>query len=170
MIFFPLFWETIVDDDYYLLTNDTAIGTKWRHHMQSIIMEFIENPFLSSLSLKPTVYYRYIDDIFMIWAHGIDKLKQLFSNANNIHPNITFIYEASTALPFLNVLIEIYNTNTIYTTVYSRNTDKTAFIYYKSNHSIHLEDSSFFYFLRYKRICLDLRDFINCMKQLTRRF
>ena len=76
-------------------------------------MESVENSFLSSFPLKTTVYHRYIDDIFMIWVHGIDKFKKNSNNATNTHPNITFTYEASTALPFLDVLIQINNNNAI---------------------------------------------------------
>ena len=106
---------------YYLQTNGTAMGTKMAPAYAIIFMESVKNSFLSSFPHKLTVYYRYIDDIFLISAHDIDKLKQFFNNANNTHPNITFTYEASSVLPFLDVLIKI--NNTIYTTVYHKPTD-----------------------------------------------
>ena len=157
-------------DKYYLQTNGTAMGTKMAPAYAIIFMESVEYSFLSSFPHKPTVYYRYIDDIFMIWSHGIDKFEQFLSNANNTHPNITFTYEASTALHFLDVLIKI-NNNTIYTTVYCRPTDRHSYLHYKGNHPIHLKHSIIFsQFLRYKRICSDHRDFIKCSKELTHRF
>ena len=86
------------------------------------------------------------------------------------HPNITFTYEASTALPFLDVLAKV-NNNTIYTTVNCKPTDRHSYLHYKSNHPIHLKHSIIFSkFLRYKRICSDHRDFTKCSKELTHRF
>ena len=159
------------NDKYYLQTNGTAMGTKMAPAYAIIFMESVENSFLSSFPHKPTVYYRYIDDIFMIWSHGIDKFEQFFSNANNTHPSITFTYEASTALPFLDVLTKINNDNTIYTTVNCKPTDRHSYLHYKSNHPIHLKHSIIFsQFLRYKRICSDHRDFTKCSKELTHRF
>ena len=106
----------------------------------------------------------------MIWSHGMDKFKFFLYNANNTHINITFTYEASTALHFLDVSIKI-NNNTINTTVYCKPTDRHSYLHYESNHPIHLKHSIFFSeFLRYKRICSDHRDFIKCSKELTQRF
>ena len=159
------------NDKYYLQTNGTAMGTKMAPAYAIIFMESVENSFLSSFPHKPTVYYRYIDDIFMIWSHGIDKFEQFFRNANNTHPSITFTYEASTALPFLDVLTKINNDNAIYTTVNCKPTDRHSYLHYKSNHPIHLKHSIIFsQFLRYKRICSDHRDFTKCSKELTHRF
>ena len=162
------------NDKYYLQANGTAMGTKMAPAYAIIFMESVENSFISSFPLKKTVYYRYIDDIFMIWTHGIDNFKQFFNNANNIHPNITFTYETSTALPFLDVLTTTNNNNnnnTIYTTAYCKSTDRHSYLHYKSNHPIHVKHSNFFYqLIRYKRICSDLRDIIKCSKELTHRF
>ena len=74
---------------------------KWPQLMQTFSWNMSRIHLFFPFQLKPTVYYRYIDDIFMIWSHGMDKIKHIFDNASNTHPNITFIYEASTALHFL---------------------------------------------------------------------
>ena len=159
------------NDKYYLQTNGTAFGIKMAPAYAIIFMESVEKFFLSSCPHKPTVYYRYIDDIFMIWSHGIVKFKQFFSNANNTHPNTTFTYEASTALPFLDVLIKINNDSTIYTTVYCMPTDRHSYMHYKSNHPIHQKHSMIVSkFLRFKRIRSDHRDFTKCRKELTHLF
>ena len=105
----------------------------------------------------------------MIWLHGMDKFKHLLDNASNTHPNITLTYEATIALPFLDVLVKT-NNNTIYTTVCSRPTDRHSHLHYGSNHPIHLRHSIVFSkFLRYNRICSDHRDFMKCSKAFTHR-
>ena len=119
------------NDKYYLQTNGTAMGTKMSPAYAIIFMESVETSFIFNFfPLKPNIYYRDIDDIFMIWSHGIDKFKQFLSNANNTHTNNTFTYEASTALPYMDMLIKISN-NTIYTTVYCKPTDRHSYLHYK---------------------------------------
>ena len=39
---------------------------------------------------QPHTWWRYIDDIFMIWTEGPDRLKISVDYLNNIHPTITF--------------------------------------------------------------------------------
>ena len=75
MDFFPKHNTFTFSDKYYLQTNDTAMGTKIAPAYAIIFMVSAENSFLSFFPLKPTVYRRYIDDIFMIWTHGIEKFK-----------------------------------------------------------------------------------------------
>ena len=116
------------NNKYYLQTDGTAMGTKMAPAYAINFIESVENSFLSSFSHKPTVYYRYIDDIYVIW-HG--QIQTIFYNANNTHPNITFTYEASTALPLLDVVIKI-NNNTIYTTAYCKPTDRYSYLHYSS--------------------------------------
>ena len=97
----------VFDDEQYLQINGTAMGTKMAPTYANIFMYYIEDTFLSSLSLKPTAYFRYIDDIFLIWPHGIDTFLE---NANRTHPNIRFTHEySSTAVSFLDVVINNNN-------------------------------------------------------------
>ena len=44
---------------------------------------------------KPWLWWRYIDDIFMIWQHGEDELKIFLKKLNNFHPSIKFTCEYS---------------------------------------------------------------------------
>ena len=93
----------------------------------------------------------------MVTWHG--QIKTFFlHNANNSHPIITFTYEASTALPLLDVLIKNNDNNTVNTTVFCRPTDRHSRLHCKSNHPINLKHSIIFSkFIRYKRICSDHR-------------
>ena len=61
----------------------------------NIFMDAIERSFLSSSPQKPSIYYRYIDDIFLIWPHGNDSLTHFLEHDNNIHQKIKFTYECS---------------------------------------------------------------------------
>ena len=68
---------------------------------------------------------RYIDDIFMIWTEGLDKLKIFIDYLNIIHPTIKFTSShSSTNIPFLDVNVSLTNDGSISTDLYTKLTDK----------------------------------------------
>ena len=117
----------VFDDERYLQTNGTAMGTKMAPTYTNIFMHYIGNTFPSSFNLRPTAYFRYIDDIFLIWPHGIDTLQTFLENANTTHPNISVTHEySSTVVSFLDVIIK--STMESYPPVYTRKTLTTIAI------------------------------------------
>ena len=161
----------VFDDEQYLKINGTAMGTKMAPTYDNVFMYYIENTFLSSFNLKPAAYFRYIDDIFLIWPHGIDTLQTFLDNANRTHPNISFTHEySSTAVSFLDVIIKI-NNGIISTRLYKKTTDNHRYLNYTSCHPMHIKNSIIFsQLLRYKRICSDRKDFIKHSKELVTHF
>ncbi|KAM7176581.1 uncharacterized protein RBU57_002185 [Macrochelys suwanniensis] len=63
-------------DNIYLQVSGTAMGTRMAPQYANIFMADLEQRFLSSRHLTPLLYLRYIDDIFIIWTHGKEKLTQ----------------------------------------------------------------------------------------------
>ena len=63
-------------DNIYLQVKGTAMGTKMAPQYANIFLTDLENKFLQDCQYKPTLYLRYIDDIFMIWPHGANNLKE----------------------------------------------------------------------------------------------
>ena len=47
------------------------MGTRMAPCYANIFMAELEENFLSGYPYKPLANYRYIDDIFIIWSHGI---------------------------------------------------------------------------------------------------
>ena len=45
-------------------------------------MYYVENTCRSTFNLHPTAYIRYIDDICLIWPHGIDDSENFLGDAN----------------------------------------------------------------------------------------
>ena len=43
---------------------------------------------LKGAPFQPHTWWRYIDDIFMIWTHTVDDLQTFISYLNNLHPTI----------------------------------------------------------------------------------
>ena len=62
------------NNDRYLQIKGTAMGTIMAPAYANIFMDAIETSFISSSPLKPSIYFRYIDDIFLIWPHGNDSV------------------------------------------------------------------------------------------------
>ena len=52
----------------------TAIGTKFAPPYAIIYMAALEEDFLETLIKTPWLWWRYKDDIFMIWQHGDDEI------------------------------------------------------------------------------------------------
>jgi hypothetical protein len=67
-------------------------------------MEDFEERALDSAPHKPICWFRYVDDTFVIWPHGPDKLKGFLDHLNSIH--ITMETKSEGHLPFLD--IDIY--------------------------------------------------------------
>ena len=160
----------VLEDEQYLQINGTAMG-KNGTFIRQYLMFYIENTFLSSFNIKLTAYFRYIDEIFLIWPHGIDTLQTFLENANKTLPNISFSHEySSTAVSFLDVMTKI-NNGIISTSLYKKNTDNHLNVHYTSCHPKHMKNSIIFsQLLRYKRICSDRKDFIKHCKELVANF
>ena len=55
------------DGKHYLQTLGTAIGTKMAPAYANIFMDRLEQTLLREAQIKPYLWLRYIDDIFMVW-------------------------------------------------------------------------------------------------------
>ena len=55
------------NERYLKQVRDTALGTKFTPPYAIIYMEALEKGFLERLIKKPLLWWRYIDDTFMIW-------------------------------------------------------------------------------------------------------
>ena len=96
---------------------------------------------LASFQHKPLVYFRYIDDIFMIWTEGEDTLNQFLNHCNSLNPSIQFEQTVSnTNIPFLDVNI-IFENSRLTTDLYSKPTDKHQYLYCTSCHPKHTKTS-----------------------------
>ena len=133
-----------------------------------IPMVSIETSLLSSSPLRPSINYRYIDDILPIWPHCNDSLTHFLEHANNIHQNIKFTHECSNAtLQFLDVSVQIAQ-NKIYTTLHKKPTESHSYLHYASCQPVHIKITTIYsQFLGYKRICTRNSDFIEHSKELT---
>ena len=61
--------------------SGTAIGTKFAPPYACLFMDKFETSFLETQQLQPLVWFRYIDDIFFIWTHGEEEVKNFFEKS-----------------------------------------------------------------------------------------
>ena len=102
------FFFFVFHDKQYPQINGTATEKEMAPTYANIFMHYAENTFLSSFNLQSTAYFRYIDDIFLIWPHGIDNLETFPENADRTLSYIGFTHEFShTSVLFLDVVIKI---------------------------------------------------------------
>ena len=82
---------------HYLQTHGTAMGTKTAVSFANIFMTKIETKILSKVVSKPTVWKRYIDDVFSLWDISKPDIETFIEqeNLNLHHPTIKFTAEIS---------------------------------------------------------------------------
>ena len=123
-------------------------------------MDKLETNYLKTQTWRPLVWFRYIDDIFFLWTHGEESLKQFLGNLNNYDPNVKFTREYSKKeIPLLDLKVGIKNGN-ITTDLYVRDTDRHQYLRYTSAHP-YLTNTSvvFSQALRLSRLCTFKKDF-----------
>ena len=156
---------------FFLQVNGTAMGTKMAPCYANIFMARLEDEFLSKCNKVPLAYYRYIDDIFLVWTHGADELEAFISDLNNFHPSIKFTSEKShVCVNYLDCSIRLEG-HSLQTSVYTKPTDKHTYLTHTSFHPSHLKASIVYsQFLRYRRICSSVQLFVNDSTRLFKYF
>ena len=144
----------------YLQIGGTAMGTRVAPTLANLFMGHFEEKFVYTYKLQPLIWARYIDDIFMIWTHGVDELRALITHLNQVHKTIKFTAEMSKEkIPFLDTLVIIENNN-IHTDLYTKPTDANNYLHYDSAHPKHCKKGiPYGQFLRLRRICSRNEDF-----------
>ena len=83
------------------------------------------------------IWWRYIDDVFLIWQHGEEKLRDFISFLNGAHDSIKFTAEWSTdKVNFLDVQV-IKQGNRLITDLFTKPTDTHQLLHRTSCHLNH---------------------------------
>ena len=89
------------------------MGTRMAPSYANLFMGKFEQQTIDNSLLKSFIWWRFTDDIFMIWTHGEEHLKSFIGLLNSIHPSIKFTHEYSNSLhqtlPFLDVQVHLIN-------------------------------------------------------------
>ena len=155
----------------YLQVGGTAMGTKVAPSFANTFMGKFETKFVYPYKLQPLLFLRYLDDIFMIWQHGLTELRKFHTYLNSCLPTIKFTLEFSDQqITFLDTLVRLRQ-NRLETDLYCKPTDSHNYLLYKSAHPQKCKDSiPYSQFLRIRRICSNVEDFDKHVLEFTSHF
>ena len=129
------------------------MGTKLAPSYANLFMSKFEQAHVYTYHLQPTLWKRFIDDIFLIWPHGMDSLIEFIQYLNTVHSTIKFTSAISSSeIAFLDLTIYITDEK-LCTRLYTKNTDRHMYLNFNSEHPMNLKRSILYsQFLRLKRI------------------
>ena len=105
-------------------------------------MAVLEEKILRKVKKKPSVWWRYTDDIFFIWEHGEESLKEFITEANSFHPTIKFTANWSKEkVNFLDVKVTFIN-GVLSPDLFVKPTDTHQFLDPTSCHPYHCKKST----------------------------
>ena len=159
------------NSQWYLQAWGTSMGKKFAPNYANLFLAEWEEKALEKCVLKPSVYWRFLDDIFMIWEHSKENFYKFVKILNTHHPSITVKAELSwETMHFLDTVVYKGNrfkeTGTFDTKVYFKPTDTLELLHNKSHHPNHTFNGLIkSQILRYVRICNNKQDvMIACRK------
>jgi hypothetical protein len=111
--------------------------------VSNILMEHFEEIALDTADRKPAKWLRYVDDIFVVWLHGLAKLQQFLDHIKSVRPTTKFTMEdeANNTLPFFDVLVMKRGAK-LTTKVYRKSTHTDHYLHFKSHHPHHVKRGS----------------------------
>jgi len=84
--------DFLFNGEWYLQNTGTWMGRDWAPRYVDIYMAKFEKEVHLKCPLQPHTYYRYLDDIFIMWTHGEDSFMDYLNNLNDHEPPIRFKY------------------------------------------------------------------------------
>ena len=126
---------------FYKQLRGTAIGTKMAPPYAIVFLGDLEQRFFSDCDISPLAWWRYIDDIFMLWQHGENEPKKFLEILNSYHATIKFTANYSRdMMSFLDVEV-IKKGNQLVTDLYIKPTDTHQYLHASSCHVFHSKKS-----------------------------
>lgn len=126
----------VFDGHFYEQVEGAPMGSPLSPVVANLFLEDFETRALDSAADKPSCWLRYVDDTFVVWPHGPDKLQNFLRHINSVHPNINFTMETevNNKLPFLDCLVLKKPDGTLGHTVYRKPTHTDRYLHATSHH------------------------------------
>jgi aromatic ring-cleaving dioxygenase len=120
----------LFNGEFYKQIDGVAMGSPISPAIANYYMKFFEEKCLATSTFRPSIWWRYVDDIFAVWPHGKEKLDIFLQHLNNQHVNISFTMEleANGCLPFLDVLLQKSPSGSLIHSVYRKPTHTNQYI------------------------------------------
>ena len=139
---------------HYLQKHGTAMGTRIAPSYANLFLGKFERDALLNSPHQSYLCFRCIDDIFIIWTAGPEKLKIFVICLNNLRSTIKLAYSHSPSnIPFLHVMVSVKD-GSIETDLYTKRTGKHQYLLVSCCHPQHTKCTIPFSLpLRLRRIC-----------------
>ena len=157
----------------FLQKKGSSMGSKSSCRYADIFMDDFETkqiyPRTSNQSLA---YFRFVDDIFMVWIGSEESLLVFFKEINTVHENIKFDCKYSyKSIDFLDATVFKNNQQSLSTKLFTKPTDRPGYIHNTSYHpKSQIKNIPYGQALRVKRICTEESDLQEALKHLKAGF
>ena len=120
----------------------------------NVFMDRLERRLIQNAEVKPHIWWRYIDDIFIVWTDRERKLREFIDYLNNTHETIKLTYKwLEHKIEFLDVKV-LNESGVLETDVFIKPTDSHQYLHYSSCHPGACKRSiPFAQALQLRRIC-----------------
>ena len=138
-------WYDVITQQNYFKVNDAiytqqdglAMGAPSSGTISEIFLQYIECNSILPILIKHCIlgYYRYVDDILILYDSSNTHIQSILKDFNIIHPNLNFTLETETnnQLNYLDITIHRTNTNLKFN-IYRKPTFTDTIIPYDSCH------------------------------------
>ena len=126
----------------YLQTYGTSMGKVSTLHHADIFMAYWEKEALATCPIKPLLYLRFLNNIFIIWRGSWEQFEEFLGILNNHHESIKLKAEfIDSAVNFLDTTVfkgnGFANNHILDTQVYFKPTDTSELLHIDSYHPPH---------------------------------
>ena len=124
------------NDKHYVQKKGSSMGSKSSCKYADIFMDNFEKRYIYPRIIdKYLAYYRFVDDIFIVWTGTEEELLEFFDEINKVHDNIKFDSNYSkNSINFLDTTVFKNERRSLSTKLYTKPTDRPGYIHVKSYH------------------------------------
>ena len=115
-------------------TDGVAMGNPLAPIIADLWMQKIEEKLNKFSTNKPTIWLRYVDDVFCLFTIPNEKILEFHTRINRWHSNLRFTvdFESNCSIPFLDVLVT-HKDHSIVTSLYRKPTHTGLYMLWDSN-------------------------------------
>lgn len=159
--------DFVFNNETFLQVLGTAMGKVFSPSLANIYLLEFDEKAMNGFPIKPLLFFRYLDDVFMIWPGSVAQLKEYELFLNGLIPDIKITLEYSNIqISFLDVLIYVEDER-LKTRTFFKQTDTHQLLHTQSFHPNHTTRGIIkSQLIRFKRLSSSALDYNNSCKIL----
>ena len=113
----------VFDGQYYDQVDGVAMGSPLGPVLANIFMCHFEEKWVMNSSIRPAIWFRYVDDTFTLFDNKESAVKFLdYLNSRHDHIKFTIEFEQHSEIPFLDIVIKRHHNSSFSTSIYRKKT------------------------------------------------